>query len=63
MALTGILLRNATAFVATAIIPLWQSKFGGENQFQQDQRIQTNAAILTLDVIMTHKLPFNYFKS
>lgn len=58
----GILLRNLCTFYATTLFTLYSVKFKEEVNYNTDQRITTKLSILNLDVVMTHRMPFTYFK-
>ena len=54
----GIQARNMMTFLATTLPALFQSKFEREGQFNNDKKVVTKISILSLDVIMTHSMPF-----
>jgi hypothetical protein len=63
LVLFGILLRNLCTFGATTLFSLYAVKFKEEAQYYSDERITKNFGILNLDVVMTHRMPFSYFKT
>ena len=58
----GIQMRNLLTFLATTTFTLYNLYFRDEMQYTQDNRISSKLMILNLEVIMTHQLPFNYFR-
>ena len=60
----GIQLRNILTFFATTLFTLY-SVYSGKNQVEnfQDKRITSKLGILNLEVIMTNKLPFDFFRN
>lgn len=62
LVLFGILLRNLCTFGATTLFSLYAVNFKEEAQYYSDWRITKNFGILNLDVVMTHRMPFSYFK-
>ena len=63
MAAIAIQLRNFLTFVATTGLTIWALKYKSEVQYSTDNRIRNKLGILDLDIIMTHTLPFDYFKT
>lgn len=59
--LASILLRNLGAFFSQSLQSLYLA-YQDEDAYYQDDRINTKLHILSLDVVMTHQLPFSYFK-
>jgi hypothetical protein len=60
----GIQLRNIFTFFATTLFTLY-SVYSGKTQVEnfQDKRITSKLGILNLEVIMTNKLPFDFFRN
>jgi len=44
------------------LFSLYAVNFKEEAQYYSDWRITKNFGILNLDVVMTHRMPFSYFK-
>lgn len=58
----GILARNLCTFWAMTLFTLWDVKFKEQIDYGGDQRINNKLNVLNLNIIMTHQLPFSYFK-
>ena len=56
------MLRNLGAFYSQSLQSLYLARYEDEDAYYQDDRINTKLHVLNLDVVMTHKLPFSYFK-
>ena len=60
--LVGIQIRNMFTFFATTLLTLRQLKKNDGVEYYTDNRVKMKHNILTLDILMKHTLPFNYFK-
>ena len=60
--LAGIQVRNMCTFFATTLLTLRQLKKNEGVEYYVDNRVKMKHNILTLDILMQHTLPFNYFK-
>ena len=58
----GIQLRNLFTFWTTTLFTLHHAYYRNDIQYEQDTRIYSKLSSLNLEVIMTHTLPFNYFR-
>ena len=58
----AILLRNISTFLATTFWTLWLVN-KRNTSYYKDERINLKSNALNLEVLMTHSLPFNYFKN
>ena len=62
LVLCGILLRNLFTFYATSLYTLYAAKFKQETVYNNDPRLNTKLSVINMEVVMTHKMPFNQFK-
>lgn len=62
LGLIGIQIRNMLTFFATTLLTLRQLKKNEGVEYHADNRVKMKQNILSLDVLMSHTLPFNYFK-
>lgn len=60
--LLGILLRNVCTFYAMTLYTLYTVMFKRNVDYAVDKRQNLRLNILTLDIIMTHQMPFQKFK-
>ena len=58
----GYLLRNLFAFYAQSLRSIYQAIHKEEIYDYTDNRINEKLQVMTIDTIMTHTLPFSYFK-
>ena len=59
----GIVARNLLTFYSTTLFTLYSLKYKSQTDYNMDARFNTKLNILSLDVIMTHKMPYSAFKA
>ena len=62
MVMLGYLLRNLFAFYAQSLRSVYQAIYEDEIYDYTDNRINDKLQVMTIDTIMTHTMPFSYFK-
>lgn len=58
----GIIARNVGTFFAITLFTVYSVKSKDQIDYGGDQRINNKLNVLNLNIIMTHNLPFSYFK-